>query len=92
MTLLMAVLATLSGLAGATAAYLASPNQTLLARRPQARGMLVRGGVLNLASLLLMFGVLGPAAAVFTWLTLLMAAWTALPFVGLMARRMREAR
>ena len=89
---LLGLLAAVTGLAAATAAYLASPNQKLLARRPQARGMLVSGAVLAFASLLLMFGVLGPAAAIFAWLTLLMAAWTALPFLGLTARRTREKR
>lgn len=84
-----AVLAALLGGAGAWGLYLASPQQQW---RAQGSWRLARWpGVLGLvASLALLLGLMGPAAACFTWLTGLMLVWSAAPFAGAWRARRRE--
>ncbi|MDP0501033.1 MAG: hypothetical protein Q7P63_13140 [Verrucomicrobiota bacterium JB022] len=77
--------ATLLTLAGGLVLYLCSPNQALLAAG------LGRGGLwLGIASLLLAVGLflsaMGPAAAVSSWLVILMLEGSALPFIAFLRR------
>lgn len=77
---MLAWLAALATLAGALALYVAAPNQALLPgfvirRRWWARG----GAALLVAALLLLLGVMGPATAVFAWMTGAMLVWSIVP-------------
>lgn len=78
----MALIALTFGVAGATALYLAAPNQRLTARAIPARSSAMLGGGGLATALAILLQVLGPATAVFSLLTLVMTALTALPFIA----------
>ncbi len=85
------VLAAGAGIAGAVLLYLASPQQSWRAAGPwpvRARGW--PGGLCLLISLLALLQLLGALAATFTWLTLLMLVWSAMPFLGAWRSRHRR--
>lgn len=92
MILLSAVLAVASLAGGAACLYLATPHQRLLARPLAPRvGRLV--GLAGLAAALaILLGVMGPATAVFTWATGLMALWTIAPVAIGWRRHRKEGR
>ncbi|MCA0175536.1 MAG: hypothetical protein LCH73_04485 [Proteobacteria bacterium] len=83
-----AILAALLGGAGAWGLYLASPQQQWRAQGhwPRARWPAV---VALAASLALLLSLMGPAAACFTWLTLVMLVGSAAPFAGAWRARSR---
>lgn len=73
--------ATVAGLAASFVFYLGAPSQRVLAKRLSLTASLTSGGALTAFSLILFLQVSGPAASVFVLLTLIMAAWSALPFL-----------
>ncbi|ATJ90611.1 MULTISPECIES: hypothetical protein [Acetobacter] len=75
--------------AGGVLCYLASRNQLLLARAPNARLCLLVGGALICVALGVLLQARSPATAVFMLLTLLMAVWSLLP-LGLALLRYRK--
>ncbi len=77
--------------AGALALYLCAPHQRLLsapARKPAAW----IGAALLAAALALLLTMMGPATAVFTWMTALALLWTIPPVVIGWLRFRRSAR
>ncbi len=93
MTVLVAILATLSGSASALLFYLASPQQQWRAAGPwpsRHRGW--PGAACALVSLLAMLRVLAPMEAVFAWCVLLMLVWSLAPFLGAWRARVRARR
>ena len=81
MTLFLVLLATTLGLAASVAFYLGAPSQRLLERRLALPVSLGTGGVLAVISLVLYLQVSGPAASVFILMTVIMGAWSGLPFL-----------
>lgn len=92
MTVFLILLATALSLAAAIAFYLGAPSQRALEKRLAAPVSLGLGGGLTLLSLLLFLQVSGPAASVFILTTLLMTAWSALPFLMAVAKPGRSRR
>lgn len=91
MTLLAAMLAITLLAGGAACLYVATPNQRLLARSPAPRFLRIVGLVCLVCALAVLLGLMGPATAVFTWMTGLMLAWTIPPVVvGWLRYRKRE--
>lgn len=74
------LIAAIAGLIGGAAlVYLATPHQALAPRPWPGRRSLAGGGILLLMSLCGFLGVMGPATAVFAFLTGLMLLWTVPP-------------
>jgi len=92
-TVLLALLATVSGSAAALLSYLASPQQQWRAAGPwpsRHRGW--PAAACALVSLLVMLGLLAPLEAVFAWCVLLMFVWSLAPFLGAWRARVRARR
>ncbi|WP_257386303.1 hypothetical protein [Tahibacter caeni] len=93
LTLWLTVPAGLLAIAGVALSYVASPQQQW-----RAQGSWPRRGrpwlalACLLASLALFLPTMGRAAAVFTWLTLVMLSGTAAPFFGAWRGRVRRLR
>lgn len=81
MTVFIALLATVLGLVASAVLYLGAPSQRLLVRRLAMPVSLGAGAVLTVLSLTLFLQVSGPAASVFILTTLIMSAWSGLPFL-----------
>ena len=81
MTVFGAALAALLLTGGAAGLYLATPHQRLLARPFDAPGLRFGGALCAFGALVLLLMRMGPATAVFTWMTGLMLAWTIPPVV-----------
>lgn len=79
MTLVLLAVAAL--VAGATCLYLRSPNRALAKGLAPGPALTAVGAVALAVALALLLAVMGPAAAVFTWLTGLMLLWTVSPIV-----------
>ncbi|HWJ70557.1 MAG TPA: hypothetical protein VNS79_10975 [Sphingobium sp.] len=77
-------------LGGAVLLYLASPNQQLAAGFERRRLSGSLGAIMLAGGLLLLFGVAGPATAVFIWFTLAMAVWSLVPLTAAWLRRPRQ--
>lgn len=65
---------------GATLLYMAAPNQSLT-RSKVSRPIAFIGAIALVAALVLLFTIMGSAAAIFTWVTALMLLWTVPPIV-----------
>jgi hypothetical protein len=81
MTLFWAALAALLLIGGATGLYLATPHQRLLARPPAAAWSKPAAMICAACALVILLMLMGPATAVFTWMTGLMLLWTIPPVV-----------
>ena len=87
---ILALLAAALLLGGAAALYLAVPNQALIADRAGRPAIWV-GLVALVGALVLLLSLMGPATAVFTWLTGLMLLWSLPPLaIGWLRYRDRE--
>lgn len=67
--------------AGALLLYLAAPHQKIATRAWGSRAMLA-GGVALPAGLVLLLTVMGPASAVFAWMTGAMFVWSVVPLAA----------
>lgn len=93
MTVLALVASAVLAIVGAMLMYLVSPQQQWRVRGPwPERGGVWPGSLCTLLSLALLWPHLGAAAAVSTWLTLLMLVWTVAPFLGAWRARARTRR
>lgn len=86
------ILAVIAGVASALSLYVGSSSQKLLQRRLSLGRSLALGAGLAAVSLILFLQVSGPAASIFILMTLVMAVWSALPFVMSVARPGRKGR
>lgn len=75
------LLAVICALVGATALYLASPNQQALAQRISPRIGCILGIAALSISLMLFLRVAGPATSVYVLLTLVMLLWSLPPLL-----------
>jgi len=79
--MILALIAAIAGVIGATCLYLAAPHQVPLARAPNGR-MLRAAGMCGLViALALLLTIMGSATAVFTLTIGLMLLWTIAPVV-----------
>ena len=81
MTIALLTLASGLALAASLAFYLGAPSQRILGKRLALGPCLGAGFGLAALSLILFLQVSGPAASVFIVMTLIMAAWSGLPFL-----------
>lgn len=81
MTLFFVLAATALGLAASVAFYLSAASQRLMERRLALPVSLGTGFILSAIALSLLRQVSGPAASVFILMTLIMGAWSGLPFL-----------
>lgn len=81
MTILWAAVAALLLIGAAASLYLAAPHQRLLAGPLNAPALPVAGLLCAVGALALFLMLMGPATAVFTWMTGLMLVWTIPPVV-----------
>ena len=79
---MLAIPAALATLGGATALYVSAPHQVLLGGAVNRRLWRIAGGVLLAAALAMLLAMLGPATAVFTWMTGAMLVWSIVPVVA----------
>ena len=75
---------------GALCLYAAAPHQVLTTRRLNAKALRLAGAVALVAALVLLLLLMGPAAAVFTWITGMMLLWSVPPVVLRWARFRKE--
>ena len=92
MNLFVVLFAVASGLAASIAFYLGAPSQRLLEQRLASPVSLCAGAALTALSLVLFLQVSGPAASVFILITLIMGAWSALPFLMAVVKPGRSRR
>lgn len=92
MTLPLALLSVIAGLAAGIFFYLASRNQRLTATPGPPRRNLALGAASSAACLAALLNIVGPASAVFLLLTLLMGVFTALPFLAALRPDQRRRR
>lgn len=93
MSIALALLATVAGIASAMLFYLACPQQQLRAAGPwPSRYRWWPGTLCAIASLLAVSRLLAPMEAVFAWSVLLMLVGSVAPFLGLWRARARARR
>ncbi|RYE70320.1 MAG: hypothetical protein EOP17_01090 [Rhizobiaceae bacterium] len=90
--MILALLAAALLVGGATVLYLAAPNQSLT--RQKAGPPVAYAGVAALVgALVVLLSLMGPATAVFTWMTGIMLLWTVPPLaIGWLRHRREETR
>jgi len=91
MSTAFALLGLICAVTGASALYLASPNQQMLAQRIAPRIGCMLGIAALIVSLTSFLQVTGPATAVYVLLTAVMLIWTVLPLAFAWLRKRKAS-